>query len=206
MQNNNWILLTVDCKYSKPRFSIRNASITSQVESWKLTGVVDSCFIQFGTFQQCSPTNASYYFTTDVRSPLRISNSPNNELSCIVLYVTSMQRTCLALKITVSHQMINLMLILYIKWADYSNICGWVKFLLEFSQRNSSLTNIVVSLKLDEENETAFQCSSQFSALNNASWWRISQPKILIKSPTAYKNHYCQNNNDCIVFLFVTLR
>ena len=102
-------------------FSIRNPSIISKVESRKLAGALDSCFVLFGTLQQCEPTEpdgnrnldltvrkqVSNRCATSARSQLEFSTSPINdilrELSSIVLYVTSIQRTWLAPKFTTSH-------------------------------------------------------------------------------------------------------
>ena len=86
-------------------FSIRNSSLISKVESRKLAGALDSCFVLFGTVQQCAPTEpggnrtrdltvrkpVSNRCATSARSRLEFSTSPINdilrELSSIVLYV-----------------------------------------------------------------------------------------------------------------------
>ena len=93
-----------------------NSSLISKVESRKLAGALDSCFVLFGTLQQCAPTDpggnrtrdltvrkpVSNRCATSARSRLEFSTSPVNdmlrELSSIVLYVTSIQRTWLAPK------------------------------------------------------------------------------------------------------------
>ena len=95
----------IQCSVTIYLFSIRNLSLISKVESRKLAGTLDSCFVLFGILQQCAPTEpggnrtrdltvrkpVSNRCTTSTRSRLEFSNAPINdtlrELSSIVLYV-----------------------------------------------------------------------------------------------------------------------
>ena len=92
-------------------FSIINWSSIGKVESLKLAGALDSCFILFGTLQQCAPTDPSRNGTRDLtvrkpvpnhcatsaRSRLEFSTSPINDIAriifqCLVCY-TDIQRS-----------------------------------------------------------------------------------------------------------------
>ena len=56
------------------QFSIRNSSLISKVESRKLTGALDSCFVLFGTLQQCAPTESGGNRTRDLTVRKPVSN------------------------------------------------------------------------------------------------------------------------------------
>ena len=87
-------------------FSIRNSSLISKVESRKLAGALDSCFVLFGTLQQCAPTEpggkrtrdltvrkpVSNRCATSARSRLEFSTSPINDIAriirhCLICYI-----------------------------------------------------------------------------------------------------------------------
>ena len=80
------------------QFSIRNSSLISKVESLKLAGTLDSCFVLFGTLQQCAPTEpgrnrtrdrtvrkpVSNRCATSARSRLEFLTSPINDIARII--------------------------------------------------------------------------------------------------------------------------
>ena len=94
-------ILKIQFKLNK----VLNSSLISKVESRKLAGALDSCFVLFGTLQQCAPTEPGGNRTRDLtvrkpvsnrcaasaRSRLEFSTSPINdvlrEVSSIVLYI-----------------------------------------------------------------------------------------------------------------------
>ena len=55
-------------------FSIRYSSLISKVESRKLAGALDSCFVLFGTFQRCAPTEPCGNRTRDLTDRKTVSN------------------------------------------------------------------------------------------------------------------------------------
>ena len=95
---------------------------------------------------------------------------------------------CLAPKFTTSYSVINLMSVLYIKWADSSNILyfeiiGAISVIVEKSCRERAFVaqrletgfltvrsrvrlRWCAPLKISKKNETAVQCSNQFSAFS----------------------------------------
>ena len=99
------------------KFSMRNSSLIHKVESQKLAEALDSCFVLFGTLQQCVLTRpggnrncnltvrnqVSNHRATNARSRLEFSTSPINdilrELSSIVLYVILAYRKMVGPKI-----------------------------------------------------------------------------------------------------------
>ena len=98
------------------KFSIKISSLISKVESRKLAGALDSCFVLFGTLQQCTSTEpggsrthdltvrkpVSNHCATSARSQLELSTSPINdilrELSSIASYVILTYRGMVGLK------------------------------------------------------------------------------------------------------------
>ena len=78
--------------YLIQKFSIRNSSLISKAESRKPAGALDSCFVLFGTPQQCAPAEpggnrardlkvrkpVSNRCATSARSPPEFSTSPIN--------------------------------------------------------------------------------------------------------------------------------
>ena len=124
-----------------------------------MPGILDSCFVQFGTLRQCAPTEPSGKRTrnltvrnqvsnrcaTDALSQLEYSTSQTNDIARIILHCllccTYIQRTWLATNFMTSHEMINLLLILYNKWADYSIVLQVV----EDSVRSQVATHLFVN-------------------------------------------------------------
>ena len=103
-------------------FSIRNSSLISKVESRKLTGALDSCFVLFGTLQQCASTQpggnrtrdltvrkpVSNRCVTSARSRLEFSTSPINDIPRIIIHClvcfTYIRRTWLALTLLINDE------------------------------------------------------------------------------------------------------
>ena len=63
-------------------FSIGNSSFNSKVESRKLAGALDSCFVLFGTLQRCAPTEPGGNRTRDLTVRKPVSN-------CCTIYASS---------------------------------------------------------------------------------------------------------------------
>ena len=152
LMNLHWmdevILAVFDDSF--PGFPIRNSSLVSKVESQKLAGALDSCFVLFGTLQQCAPTDPGVNRTHDVTVRKDNSRYIVNRWSWKFKSTTGTRGALVR------------------DWLSNCELAGSVPTRLCWC----------ALLKSSKQNETAVQCSSQFLTLNFTDWWRISNWKF----------------------------